>query len=44
MGMKSPEEVNLNLQSLHEVVPIEIWSDAKDEGLIDPAVTIPRAA
>jgi D-threo-aldose 1-dehydrogenase len=43
MGMKSPEEVALNLSSLAEEVPFEIWAEAKAEGLIDASVPVPSA-
>ena len=42
LGMASPEEVALNLESMQERVPPELWSEAKQLGLIRPEVPVPK--
>ena len=41
LGMASPEEVALNLKSVSEEVPRELWAEAKKLGLIRPEIPIP---
>ena len=41
LGMASPEEVALNLQSVREHVPRELWAEAKQMGLIRPEIPLP---
>ena len=41
LGMASPEEVALNLKSVSEEVPRELWAEAKKLGLIRPEIPTP---
>jgi D-threo-aldose 1-dehydrogenase len=43
-GARSVTELEQNLGYLHWAVPPEMWSDLRDEGLIDPASPLPIAA
>lgn len=42
LGMASPEEVALNLQSAQEQVPPQLWAEAKQLGLIRPEIPVPK--
>eukprot|EP01043_Picozoa_sp_COSAG02_P058317 COSAG02_NODE_7237_length_3101_cov_3.440373_4_plen_58_part_00 len=41
LGMASPEEVALNLESVGEQVPRELWAEAKQLGLIRLEIPLP---
>jgi D-threo-aldose 1-dehydrogenase len=44
IGMATPAEVNMNLASLAERVPAELWHDASAMGLIDSRLPLPAVS
>jgi D-threo-aldose 1-dehydrogenase len=43
IGMRSPDEVASNLAGFGQPVPVELWAELKDEGLLAPEVPTPAA-
>lgn len=41
IGMRSPEEVRRNLASFETEVPAQVWTDLRNEGLIDARAPLP---
>jgi D-threo-aldose 1-dehydrogenase len=42
VGMRSPDEVRENLAAFVAGVPVQLWSDLRDHGLLDERVPVPR--
>ena len=40
LGMRSPHEVSVNAEHFDNQVPVQLWRDLRDQGLLDERVTI----